>query len=88
MWFSVVKGVSTYSPTVTTPSLTLLLFAGGLTKTGGNTSAREFGVSTDAINDRYFVILSMNANYWVNTNRWDPILNYPGCMGVVLRLRL
>ena len=24
----------------------------------------------------------------VNTNRWDPILNYPGCMGVALRLRL
>ena len=20
----------------------------------------------------------------VNTNRWDPILNYPGCMGVAL----
>ena len=26
--------------------------------------------------------------FLVNTNRWDPILNYPGCMGVVLRLRL
>ena len=24
----------------------------------------------------------------VNTNRWDPILNYPGSMGVALRLRL
>ena len=24
----------------------------------------------------------------VNTNRWDPILNYPGYMGVVLHLRL
>ena len=24
----------------------------------------------------------------VNTNRWDPILNYPGCMEVVLLLRL
>ena len=26
--------------------------------------------------------------FLVNTNRWDPILNYPGCMGVALRLRL
>ena len=24
----------------------------------------------------------------VHTNRWDPRLNYPGSMGVVLRLRL
>ena len=26
--------------------------------------------------------------FMVHTNRWDPILNYPGSMGVVLRLRL
>ena len=31
---------------------------------------------------------SPQMDFRVNTNRWDPILNYPGCMGMVLRLRL
>ena len=30
----------------------------------------------------------MTGRFGVNTNRWDPILNYPGSMGVVLRLGL
>ena len=40
---------------------------------------------------KIMVLIRHNAylnGYRVNTNRWDPILNYPGCMGVALRLRL